>query len=87
MAKEAQALGFTEQEARELVQQTALGAAQMVVKNPDDSISQLRENVTSKGGTTQAALNTFTTGGLHDLVSSAMQAAIRRAKEMAQQAE
>ncbi|MCH2055852.1 MAG: pyrroline-5-carboxylate reductase [Thalassotalea sp.] len=82
MAAEAERLGFDAQEARELVQQTALGAAHMVAEN-DISIGQLRENVTSKGGTTQAALNTFNQGGLSDLVSDAMQAAISRAKEMA----
>lgn len=82
MAAEAVKLGFSEQEARQLVQQTALGAANMVVEN-DISIAQLRENVTSKGGTTQAALKTFTDGGLPELVSKAMQSAISRAKEMA----
>ena len=82
MASEAERLGFSADEARTLVQQTALGAAQMVVEN-DITIGQLRENVTSKGGTTQAALNTFTEGGLAQLVSDAMQAAIARAKEMA----
>ena len=82
MANEAERLGFSSTEARALVQQTALGAAQMVVDN-DISIGELRENVTSKGGTTQAALNTFTEGGLPQLVSDAMQAAIARAKEMA----
>lgn len=82
MAAEAERLGFSEQESRQLVQQTALGAAQMVVEN-DISIAQLRENVTSKGGTTQAALNTFTEGGLPELVSKAMGSAIARAKEMA----
>lgn len=84
MAAEAVRLGFSEQESRELVQQTALGAAQMVVDS-SSSIATLRENVTSKGGTTQAALKAFTDGGLPELVSDAMQAAIKRAKEMAQQ--
>ena len=83
METKAKALGFSDGEARALVQQTALGASQMVVKN-DMSIAQLRENVTSKGGTTQAALNTFREGGLPELVSSAMDSAIARAKEMAQ---
>ena len=82
MQAEAERLGFSQKEARELVQQTALGAANMVAEN-DISIAQLRENVTSKGGTTQAALNTFTEGGLPKLVSNAMQSAIARAKEMA----
>ncbi|QOL25696.1 pyrroline-5-carboxylate reductase [Thalassotalea sp. LPB0316] len=82
MEAKAKTLGFSEQEARALVQQTALGAAQMVVEN-DISIAQLRENVTSKGGTTQAALNTFRDGALESLVGDAMDSAIARAKEMA----
>jgi len=83
MEKQALALGFTEKESRKLVQQTALGAAQMVAEN-NLPISQLRENVTSKGGTTQAALNTFIDGGLEQLVTKAMNSALHRAKEMAQ---
>ncbi len=83
MEKQALALGFSAQESRKLIQQTALGAAQMVANN-DLSISQLRENVTSKGGTTQAALNTFVEGGLEQLVTKAMNSALHRAKEMAQ---
>jgi len=83
MEKQALALGFSEKESRKLVQQTALGAAQMVVNN-DLPISQLRENVTSKGGTTQAALTTFIEGGLEQLVTKAMNSALHRAKEMAQ---
>lgn len=83
MEKQALALGFTAKESRELVQQTALGASQMVANN-DLSISELRENVTSKGGTTQAALTTFIDGGLEQLVAKAMNSAVSRAKEMAQ---
>lgn len=83
MEQQAIALGFSAQESRELVQQTALGAAQMVVDN-DLPISTLRENVTSKGGTTQAALSTFVDGGLPQLVTKAMNSALQRAKEMAQ---
>jgi pyrroline-5-carboxylate reductase len=83
MEKQAISLGFSEKESRELVQQTALGAAQMVANN-DIPIRQLRENVTSKGGTTQAALSTFVEGGLEQLVTKAMNNALHRAKEMAQ---
>ncbi|WNC67760.1 pyrroline-5-carboxylate reductase [Thalassotalea nanhaiensis] len=81
MQRQAMAFGFSEQTARELVQQTALGAAQMVVQNQDD-ISTLRENVTSKGGTTHAALMTFKEGGLDTLVSDAMKACKARAIEI-----
>lgn len=82
MQAQAQAFGFTEQESRLLVQQTALGAAQMVVNN-DVAISTLRENVTSKGGTTFAALEQFRAEGLASTVSNAMNAALTRAEEMA----
>lgn len=83
MEQHAQTLGFSAQDSRRLVQQTALGAAQMVCQN-DDSIAQLRENVTSKGGATQAALNQFYQGDLSQLVTKAMDAALHRSQEMAQ---
>jgi pyrroline-5-carboxylate reductase len=82
--KQAKAYGFSDADSRALVQQTALGAAKMVTENSDVPISKLRENVTSKGGTTQAAISAFGEGGLEDLVSKAMNSAVVRAKEMAQ---
>jgi len=81
MEKQAQLLGFSPQESRMLVQQTALGSAKMVEGN-DVAISTLRENVTSKGGTTYAALEQFRHDGLEDLVKRAMNAALHRAEEM-----
>lgn len=83
MEQQAKALGFSDEESRLLVQQTAFGAASMVVNNPELEIGQLRTNVTSKGGTTQAALLQFTEGKLPELVSTAMNAALNRAKELA----
>jgi len=83
MEKNALALGFSAQESRDFVQQTALGAAQMVANN-DLPISQLRANVTSKGGTTNAAINSFIDDGLEQIVTNAMNSALHRAKEMAQ---
>ena len=82
MEKQAQTLGFSAEESRMLVQQTALGAAQMVEHN-SAAISTLRENVTSKGGTTFAALEQFREDGLEQMVTNAMNAAIARAEEMA----
>lgn len=75
-------MGFGEADARLLVQSVALGAAKMVVENPSLSLATLRENVTSKGGTTAQALAVFEQGGLATLVDEAMQAVIQRAKEM-----
>ncbi len=83
MEKHAKTLGFSAQESRMLVQQTALGAAQMVEHNTA-AISTLRENVTSKGGTTFAALEQFRHDGIDQMVSNAMNAAIARAEAMAQ---
>ncbi|RSD29837.1 pyrroline-5-carboxylate reductase [Vibrio pectenicida] len=82
MQAEAIAQGFDRQTARELVQQSALGAAQMVVTNQEIELSTLREQVTSKGGTTAEALRTFNQHQLSDIVAKAMQAAVTRAEEM-----
>lgn len=82
MAAEAQRMGFSAEQARLLVQQTALGAAQMVVDNPQLELATLRAQVTSKGGTTAEAIRSFEEQGLANMVSTAMQAAVTRAEEM-----
>ncbi|WP_105900840.1 pyrroline-5-carboxylate reductase [Vibrio gangliei] len=82
MQKEAMAQGFNQDTARLLVQQAALGAAEMVVANPELDLSTLREQVTSKGGTTAEAIRTFNEHHLSDIVAKAMQAAVNRAEEM-----
>ncbi len=82
MQQEAIAQGFDKQTARLLVEQSALGAAQMVVDNQETELSTLREQVTSKGGTTAEALRTFNEHQLQDIVAKAMQAAVIRAEEM-----
>lgn len=82
MVEEAQRMGFSADDARQLVQETALGAAQMVIANPETELATLRAQVTSKGGTTAAAINAFEEGKLAALVSAAMQAAQHRAEEM-----
>lgn len=82
MQAEAERQGFDKATARLLVQQSALGAAKMVVANPDIELATLREQVTSKGGTTAEALNVFNNNQLSETVAEAMQAAVRRAEEM-----
>jgi len=84
MAEEAERMGFSPEQARLLVQQTALGAAQMVAANPQLDLATLRAQVTSKGGTTAEAIRTFEEQDLAGLVARAMQAAVRRAEEMEQ---
>lgn len=78
----AEKLGFSTEQARFLVQQAALGSAKLVAANPDTSLATLRENVTSKGGTTAKALEVFNHHRLDNIVEEAMQAAILRALEM-----
>ncbi|QYJ85221.1 pyrroline-5-carboxylate reductase [Shewanella mesophila] len=77
--------GVDESVARALVQQAALGAAQMVKHNAELSARQLRENVTSKGGTTAQALAAFEQADLRGIVRGAMHDCIARAEEMAKQ--
>ncbi|MGL5429557.1 MAG: pyrroline-5-carboxylate reductase [Vibrio sp.] len=84
MQQEAMAQGFDQATARLLVQQSALGAAAMVKANPDLSLDTLREQVTSKGGTTAQAIQTFNDHQLSEIVAKAMQAAVARAQEMEQ---
>lgn len=82
MQSKAKQMGFNDEQAKQLVLQTALGSAEMVAKNPDISLATLRENVTSKGGATAAALKTFNEHGLTETVAKAMQAAADRGAEM-----
>jgi pyrroline-5-carboxylate reductase len=85
MQKEMESQGFDRPTARKLVQQAMLGSAEMVCQNPEVELSTLRTQVTSKGGTTAKAIEHFQHAGIEDIVSGAMQAAIARAKEMANQ--
>ena len=75
-------MGLSANNARELVQQAMLGSAKMVVENPQIDLSTLRQNVTSKGGTTAAALNVLDQHQFNDIVQQAMQACVARSKEM-----
>jgi pyrroline-5-carboxylate reductase len=75
-------LGLPENAARLLALQTAFGAAKMALESTED-ITSLRQRVTSPGGTTEQAINTFQQGNLAALVSKALQAAARRSRELA----
>ena len=75
-------MGLDEKQSRELVQQAMLGSAKLVIENPQTSLSTLRENVTSKGGTTAAALNVFNQHQFNDIIKQAMQACVARSQEM-----
>lgn len=77
-------LGLDEHSARLLIQQTALGAAKIALES-SESPAQLRARVTSPGGTTQQAIETFTQNGFVELVAKALHAARDRSIEMSQE--
>jgi pyrroline-5-carboxylate reductase len=78
----AQARGLPADIAHRLTLETAFGAAQMA-RQSADSLATLREQVTSKGGTTAAALAVLNAAGLRDIVAHAVAAADRRSAELA----
>ena len=77
-------LGLPHEVAEQLAEQTALGAANMAVDSDVDA-AELRRRVTSPGGTTQAAIESFQAGGFEALVEKALGAAAHRSAEMAEQ--
>ncbi|MHB1589800.1 MAG: pyrroline-5-carboxylate reductase [Metallibacterium scheffleri] len=80
------ARGLPQDIARALAAQTCLGAGRMLVED-GASASELRQRVTSPGGTTAAALQAFAAGGFTALVADAVGAATQRGAELAAQAE
>ncbi len=82
MQDEAIRQGISPNIARELVAQSAKGAAEMAIKNPDIKLGDLQAQVTSKGGTTEQAIKVFESEKMAQTLAKAMQAAIKRAEEM-----
>jgi pyrroline-5-carboxylate reductase len=80
--KEAVRAGIQRTLARKLAFQTALGAA-CLAKGLNESPEELRKKVASKGGTTEAALHVLLKKRkFHQTFKEAVQAAVRRAKEL-----
>ncbi len=74
-------IGLSRSNAEELVLQTMLGSAQLLIKSGQPP-AELRRAVTSKGGTTERALKALEDGGFARLVEEAVRAAYLRAKEL-----
>src|SRR3990167_6675283 len=66
--------------------QTSYGASALAIEN-NEPINELRKRVTSKKGTTEAALNIFEANDFHKIIQNAMNAAIIRAEELSLQLE
>jgi pyrroline-5-carboxylate reductase len=74
-------LGLPRYMAEQLVTQTALGSVRYAMSS-GKHLAELRNGVTSPGGTTAAALSELERGGLRTVLSDAIWAAYRRATEL-----
>ncbi len=82
LLRAAQTLGLNESITQELVNTTVLGSVHLLNQSKEDA-AQLRAKVTSKGGTTQAAMDVFFAHKIEEIFAEALQAARKRAEELA----
>ena len=80
----ARELGLPADVARQLVQQTAYGAARMALESRDNAAT-LRKQVTSPSGTTAAALKVLEDGKLREIFLQAITAARDRGMELSRE--
>ena len=81
LAEEGVKRGLSREQARLLAVQTAVGAG-LLAQNAAESPAELRAMVTSKGGTTEAALKVLEEGNIRKIFSEAIAAAHRRGAEL-----
>ncbi len=81
LAAAARELGLPQDVSLKLALHTVLGAAKLAMQSPH-SPEELRRQVTSKGGTTEAALRVFEDEKLAERFARALQAASRRGEEL-----
>jgi pyrroline-5-carboxylate reductase len=74
--------GFTPEQAAKLVRSTLIGSAELLATTGDEP-ALIRKNVTSPGGTTERIIATLDAGKLNELFDSALEAAVKRAHEIA----
>lgn len=74
-------IGIERDLAQKVTLQTFLGTAKLLAHS-QQTPKALREEVTSKGGTTEAALSVFNRSGFDKIFMQAIQAAYKRAKEL-----
>ena len=81
MTNAAVSQGLPEDQAARLAAQTLLGAG-LLLRDSGEPAATLRERVTSKGGTTEAALNRFREKGLEEVIAAGIDAAAARSREL-----
>lgn len=84
MQQAAQEMGLTAEQGNALAIATFVGAAQLAAQSPDP-VSLLRERVTSKGGTTYAALTSMEESGVKEAIIKAMKAAAARGQALGEE--
>lgn len=84
MQQAAEELGLTAEQGKQLAMATFTGAAQLAAQSADP-VPVLREKVTSKGGTTYAALTSMEAAGVKAAIIDAVKAAAARGKELGEQ--
>jgi len=84
MQQAALEMGLTAEQGTQLAIATFTGAAQLAAQSPDP-VAVLRERVTSKGGTTYAALTSMEASGVKAAIVKALHAAAARGKELGEQ--
>ena len=77
-------LGLTPEVSRRLAIETAFGSAVMS-RDSAESPAVLRQQVTSKGGTTEAALRVLESSGVRDIFAGAIAAAASRSAQLAEE--
>jgi pyrroline-5-carboxylate reductase len=81
MVEAGQQMGMTKEVASTLVQQTMLGAFQLL-NNQEKSYDELIRTVASKGGTTEAAISVFESGKMYETIVKGVVRAEARAAEL-----
>jgi pyrroline-5-carboxylate reductase len=81
MQQAAVEMGLSQEQGRELALATFVGASQLAAQS-SDPVPLLREKVTSKGGTTYAALTSMEHSGVKEKIIAAMKAAAARGREL-----
>jgi pyrroline-5-carboxylate reductase len=77
-------MGLTEEQGKALAISTFVGAAQLAAQS-SEPVSLLRERVTSKGGTTYAALTSMEESGVKEAIVKAMKAAAARGRALGEE--
>lgn len=77
-------LGLDKSEVEESIRNLIIGTSKMIERS-DLSMEQLRKNITSKGGTTQAGLDVLSTYDIEHIFEESLKAAVNRSIELSAQ--